>query len=369
MSFTRPLARRSAVAMLAASLAAAWLPTPAQAATDTVNVVGYSIVKQAYAALEAGFLATPAGAGVKFTNSFGASDTQTSNVANGQAADFVNLSYAPNIATLVTAGVVPSTWTSQESSIAGVNPALTGAARQTTYPTPGILTDSTVVFVVRAGNPFKVPKQWLDLAAGYAVRGTKTHHAYQIVTPNPTTSGSARWNLLSAYAAAVDTGYTKKQVARFMKTIVSDTVAQPVSGSAALSAFLGGTGDLLLAYEADALAAVKNGAPVSIIYPNESILIENPVALTNTGLNNPGAVAFYKYVFSSAGQKILAGLGFRPVLKSVWSSAASSFYSYSSKALTPITTFAPAGWATLNDSLFGTNGLVTGLEQYAGSAN
>ncbi len=364
MHTPRSLAKRIAVALSVAALPAALLlPTSAQASSDTVAIVGYSVVKPAFAALETAFQATPAGANVGFTNSFGASDTQTNNVANGQSADLVNLSYLPNIETLVSAGKVPANWASQELNVAGVNVALTGAKQQTVYNTPGMLTDSTVVFIVRKGNPLHIGRAWLNLVKPQR----KGQPAIQIVTPNPATSGSARWNLLSAYAAAVDAGYSQAQTSAYLKTILSLTVAQPVSGSAALSAFLGGTGNVLLDYEDDAIAAVKAGDAVQIVYPNKSILIENPAALTNSGINNPGAVAFYKYIFSPAGQTILANLGYRPVLSSVWRSVKSNFQLYSLASLNKVTTFDPAGWDTLNNSLFGSSGLITGLEQYAGS--
>ncbi len=364
MYIPRSLASRLVTAVAVASLPAALLlPTTAQASTDTVAVVGYSVAKPAFTALETAFAQTTAGAQVSFTNSFGASDTQTDNVVNGQAADLVNLSYLPNIETLVSANKVPSNWANQEFSIAGINPTLTGRKQQTVYNTPGMLTDSVVVFVVRQGNPLNIGRNWLNLAEPRS----KKQPAIQIVTPNPATSGSARWNLLSAYAAAVDANYSPSQSSAFLKTILAKTVAQPVSGSAALSAFLGGTGNILLSYEDDALSAVKAGAAVQIVYPSKSILIENPAALTNSGLNNPGAVAFYKYIFSPAGQTILANLGYRPVLTSVWNSVKSTFQSYPANALNKITTFDPAGWDTLNDSLFGSSGLITGLEQYAGS--
>ena len=364
MCTPRSLAQRVALALSVAALPAALLlPTSAQASTDTVAIVGYSVAKPAFTALETAFQATSGGANVSFTNSFGASDTQTNNVANGQSADLVNLSYVPNIETLVSAGKVPSNWASQELNVAGVNVALTGRKQQTVYNTPGMLTDSVVVFVVRQGNPLHIGRNWLNLIKPQR----KRQPAIQIVTPNPSTSGSARWNLLSAYAAAVDAGYSPAQTSSYLKSILGLTVAQPVSGSAALSAFLGGTGNVLLNYEDDALAAVKAGDAVQIVYPSKSILIENPAALTNSGVNNPGAVAFYKFIFSPAGQTILANLGYRPVLSSVWRTVKSNFQQYNLASLNKITTFDPAGWDTLNNSLFGSSGLITGLEQYAGS--
>ena len=373
MKSPRSLKSRLGLALVLASVPLATLvPTTANAASSNVSVVGYSIVKSVFTKLETAFQATPAGAGVAFSNSFGASDTQTNNVANGQAADLVNLSYTPNIDQLVTAGKVPSNWASQEFSLGGINVALTGSKQQATYPTPGILTDSAVVFVVRAGNPLKIGTSWLNLVKPYTTTsGTGKHkvvtsHTYGIVTPNPTTSGSARWNLIAAYAGAIAAGDSQAQATAYLKSLLTDTVAQPVSGSASLAAFLSGTGDVLLSYEDDALSAVAAGSPVQIIYPSKTILIENPVALTNTGLSNPAAKAFYAYLFSSAGQTILAQNGYRPVVKSVWKSTASTFHSFGGSAV-PITTFDPSGWTVLNGQFFDpSTGIVSQLEQSIG---
>jgi len=373
MKSPRSVKSRIGLTLTLASLPLAGLvPATAHADSSTVNVVGYSIVKSVFTKLEAGFQATPAGAGVNFTNSFGASDTQTNNVANGQSADLVNLSFTPNIAQLVTAGKVPANWASQEFTLGGLNVALQGSKQQTTYPTPGILTDSAVVFVVRAGNPLKIGPSWLKLVKPYTTstgagkHKVVTSHTYGIVTPNPTTSGSARWNLIAAYAGAIAAGDSKSQATSYLQSLLTNTVAQPVSGSAALAAFLSGTGDVLLSYEDDALAAVAAGSPVQIVYPSKTILIENPVALTNSGLSNPAAKAFYTYLFSSAGQTILAQNGYRPVTKSVWQTTASTFHNFGGSAI-PITTFDPSGWAALNGQFFDpSTGIVSHLEQSIG---
>jgi sulfate/thiosulfate transport system substrate-binding protein len=339
-------------------------------APTTVNVVGYSIVGPAYKALEAAFQATPAGRNVSFTNSFGASDTETSAVENGQAADIVNLSYPSNVTTLVGHGKVPSNWTSQEVTYGHVNPALTGARRQTTYPTKGIVTDSVVVFVVRKGNPLGI-KGWSDII--------KT--GSQIVTPNPLTSGSAKWNLLAGYASQVAQGRSPHKAQNYLKSLIAHTVAQPTSGSASLAAFLAGTGNVLLAYEDDALAAVAAGDPVQIVTPPQTLLIENPLALTNTGVTNPGARAFYRYLFSAAGQGIFASLGYRSVLRSVWSQTKNSFAAF--KKPTDLVTVAQInkkGWPGIDPEFFASQvvfpkgttrypskGIVTYLEQFAGT--
>jgi sulfate/thiosulfate transport system substrate-binding protein len=343
---------------------------PAQAASTNVNVVGYSVVGPAFKTLETDFQATSAGTGVTFTNSFGASDTETNNVVNGQKADLVNLSYEPNMSTLSIAGKIPPSWAAQENTIGGVNPALRFKKQVTTYHTPGVLTDSVVVFVVRAGNPLGI-HNWGDLIKS----------GVQIVTPNPVTSGSARWNLLAGYSAQISLGRSPNKAQNYLKALLSNTVAQPVSGSAALAAFVAGTGNVLLDYEDDAIAAVTAGDQVQIVTPPQTLLIENPIALSYTGLANPSAVAFYQYLFSSAGQTALANLGYRSVLKSVWSATDSKFAAFK-KPTDLLTVEQLSGWPSVNPEFFNStvtfpsnsttypnSGIVTYLEKFAGTTS
>ncbi len=360
--------RRVAVSLMALStLGAALAPAVAGASSpaSTVNVVGYSVVGPAFTALESAFHATAAGQNVTFTNSFGASDTQTTNIANGQPADLVNLSYGANLNTLVTAGKVASTWSSQELSIGAVN-----HSTQTTFTTPGILTDSIVDIIVRPGNPLHI-KGWADLVKA----GVK------IVTPNPLTSGSAKWNLLAAYGSQLTLHHTATQSQDFLKKIIQHVTSQPVSGSAAMAAFIAGTGNVLLDYEDNAHAAKAAGKAIQIVTPTQSFLIENPIALTKTGTSNPGAKAFYKYLFSAAGQGILASLGYRPVLKSTWAATHTSFPVILAANLYSIGRLSTKGWAVVDPTFFGPNvtfpagdhthpktGIVTYLEQFAGQS-
>ncbi len=344
---------------------------PASATTTNVNVVGYSIVGPAFKALEAAFQAAPAGQGVTFTNSFGASDTETSNVANGQAADIVNLSYEPNVSTLVSDNLVPGNWKSQEKSIAGVNTSLTGKKQQTTYNEPGIVTNSTVVIVVRKGNSLGI-RGWKDIIRPGA----------EIITPNPATSGSAKWNLLAGYAGWLTQKHTPVQAQNYLKSLLSHTIAQPTSGSSALATFLTGEGNVLLAYEDDAQAAVAAGDPVQIVVPAQTLLIQNPIALTNTGINNTSATAFYKFLFSRTGQGIFANLGYRSVLTSVWNLTKGDFASFTAPTkLLTITNLNKNGWSGTDPEFFGSTvkfpkndsnhpnaGIVTYLEQFAGQS-
>ena len=371
---TRSFTRVASIASLAlvATVPMWGFPASSGAATTNVSVVGYSVVGPAFKAVEAAFQATPAGAGVTFTNSFGASDTQTQNVAHGQPADLVNLSYTPNVSSLVTAGKVPANWQSQELTYGHVNTSILGKHAQTTYSTPGILTNSVVVLVVRKGNPLHITN-WSDVVKS----------GVQIVTPNPLTSGSARWNLLAAYASQLQAGKKATQARSYLKSFIAHTVAQPTSGSASLAAFVGGTGNVLVDYEDDAKAAVAAGDAIQIVTPPQTFLIQNPVALTNTGVTNPAATAFYRYLFSVAGQGIFASLGYRSVLQNVWTSTSSTFPKFTkANSLWEVTNLNIQGWTNVNPVFFSptvsfasgsttnpTRGLVTYLEQFAGSTH
>ena len=133
-----------------------------------MNVVGYSVVSSAFTALEKGFQATHDGNGITFTNSFGASTTQAEDVVAGQPADVTVFSDVPDLNLLVSAGLVSKNW-ADTSAGSAVN---------------GFVTDSVVVIVTRAGNPLGITG-WNSL----------TKSGVQIVTPDPISSGSARWNL------------------------------------------------------------------------------------------------------------------------------------------------------------------------------
>src|SRR5271170_6873102 len=273
------------------------------ASGGTVAVVGYSTISTAYTALETAFNSTSAGQGVTFTNSFGASGTQAQDVAAGQPADVLNLSLVPDINIDVSAGVVPHDW--QKNPISKAE--------------DGFVADSTVVIVTRPGNPLGITG-WNSL----------TQKGVQIVTPDPISSGSAKWNLLAAYYSQVLQGKKKTEPHNFLNSVITNTVSEPSSGSKALSTFLGGSGNVLLAYESDAQAALAIPADASkmdIIYPSQNILIQTPAALTDTGLNNPAAVSFFKFIFSQAGQTILAAQHYRATIPSDASTLNAGFYS------------------------------------------
>ena len=319
-----------------ALLPIALLATNSQAATpQTVNVVGYSIVSKAYTALETAFSHTAAGQGVTFTNSFGASTTQAQGVVAGQPADVVNFSLNPDLALLINAGLVSKKWASVKAVKAQ----------------KGIVTDSVVAIVVRPGNPLGI-HSWNDLL----------NSGVKIVTPDPISSGSARWNLLAAYESQIDQGSNAAATNTYINALIKNVISEPSSGSKALSAFIAGTGNVLLAYESDALNAFASGQKIQIVQTPQNLLIENPAALTTTGSSNPAAVAFYDFIFSKAGQQIWLQQHFRPTIKSLQAVSKTTFYT----PITLNTITALGGWAKVTPKFFSPTGIITQAESANG---
>ena len=296
-----------------------------------LSLVAYSTPKHAYDKLIAAFEKTAAGKGVSFSESFGPSGTQSRAVASGQPADVVAFSTTPDITRLVKAGLVSSNWDANQYK--------------------GIVADSVVVLVVRKGNPKHITG-WNDL----------TKPGISVITPNPSTSGSARWNVMAAYGAQLKEGKTPAQALSFVNTLITKHVAvEDPSGSTAMQTFAGGKGDVLLSYESEAISAVKAGLPVQYIVPKQTILIQTPIAVTNKAPKQ--AQSFVNWLWSPAAQTIWASKGYRPVVSSVASQFASKFP-------TPAQLFtidSLGGWTQVKAKFFApSTGLITKMEQAAG---
>ncbi len=295
-------------------------------------LVAYSTPKKAYDALTAAYALTSQGKGVSFSQSFGPSGAQSRAVASGQPADVVAFSTEPDISRLVKAGVVASNWDAN--------------------PHQGIVTDSVVVLVVRKGNPKHITG-WDDLVKP----------GVEVITPNPSTSGSARWNVLAGYGAQLKQGKSSSQALAYLNTLLTKNVSvQPSSASAALQTFVGGKGDVLLDYESDAISAQKAGDPVQYIVPKQTILIQTPIAVTSNSSHASQARAFVSWLWSPAAQTIWANKGYRPVLSSVATAFADKFPAPAE--LFTIETL--GGWTAVDKKFFGTGGEITKIEQAAG---
>jgi sulfate/thiosulfate transport system substrate-binding protein len=314
-SRARNLRRSAGIGALAlAPLALAVVPgLPAGASGGSVNLVAYSTPKPAYTVLAQDFAKTKAGSGVTVSPSFGPSGTQATAVINGLPADLVNFSLEPDMSKLVKAGLVSKSWANNK--------------------TKGMVTDSVVSFVVRKGNPKHITT-WADLLKP----------GVSVVTPNVFSSGSAKWNIMAAYGSQIVQGKSPAKAQAYVAQMLHHTAAQPTSASAAMQTFLSGQGNVLLDYEDDALYAQKQGEPITIVTPPQTILIENPIAVTTKG--SSAAKAFMSYLLSPAGQKVWGQQGYRPVLPSV----ASQFHFPKPKTLFTIDKL--GGWTSINTKFF-----------------
>jgi sulfate transport system substrate-binding protein len=250
----------------------------------TINLVAFSTPQKAYDELGPAFAKTTAGAGVTVKGSYGPSGTQERQVEAGQPADVVEFSRSSDMDKLVTAGLVDASW------------------NQNQYK--GIVTDSVATLIVRKGNPLHITT-WDDLIKP----GVK------VVTPNPLSSGSACWNLMAAYGAELHEGKTPAQALEFVKELLQHTAALPASGADATAAFVGGTGNVLIGYENEAISAQQAGDAVDYVTPKDTILIENPIAVTKSASNPTLDKAFVDFLYTDQGQKIFASKGYRPVVK------------------------------------------------------
>jgi sulfate transport system substrate-binding protein len=253
---------------------------------NKLSLVAYSTPKEAYAQLIPAFQKTSAGKGVTFSQSYGASGDQARSVISGLPADIVALSLAPDVAKLVKAGDVSSTWANDQYH--------------------GFVTDSVVALVVRKGNP-KGIKTWSDLVKP----------GVQVIEPNPFTSGGARWNVMAAYGAQIAQGKTEQQATAYLGQLFKNVAAQDKSARDALQTFSSGKGDVLISYENEAIAAQQKGLKVDYVIPPQTILIQNPIAVTSKASNPAKAKAFVSFLRTLAAQQIFAAKGYRPVISSL----------------------------------------------------
>jgi sulfate/thiosulfate transport system substrate-binding protein len=296
-------------------------------ANTTLSLVAYSTPQVVYDELIPEFNKTAAGEAVGFKSSYGASGDQSRAVEGGLKADVVTFSLAPDMDRLVKAGLVDANWAST--------------------PTKGNVTTSVVSFVVRKGNPKNI-KTWDDLLKP----------GVQVLTPNPFTSGAAKWNILAAYGAkgggSTGLGFVQELLTKHVKV-------QDKSGREALQDFTSGNGDVLLSYENEAITAQKKGQDVDYVIPDDTIKIENPIAVTKTAPD--AAKAFVDFALSKQGQEKFAEWGYRPTDESVLQANASKFPN--PKGLFTIDDL--GGWTKINDEMFDPDkGSVAQIEEAAG---
>jgi sulfate/thiosulfate transport system substrate-binding protein len=285
-----------------------------------INLVAYSTPKEAYGELIPAFQETSEGKGVSFTQSYGASGDQSRAVASGLPADIVALSLAPDVDKLIEPGLVNSDWPKA-------------------LPTDGFVTNSVVVLAVRKGNP-KGIKSWEDIVKP----------GVEVITPNPFTSGGAKWNLMAAYGSQIAQRKSPEEATEFLHQVLANTAVQDKSAREALATFSGGKGDVLISYENEAITAQKAGVDLDYVIPDQTILIQNPAAVTTDAENPAKAKAFLDWLVTPEAQKIYAANGYRSVLPDL---VDKSTYP-DPKKLFKIDEF--GGWSKVNDEFFDPDG-------------
>jgi sulfate/thiosulfate-binding protein len=297
---------------------------------DRLTLVAYSTPREAYEQLIPAFQKTDAGKGVTFSQSYGASGDQSRAVQNGLAADVVTFSLEPDMTKLVDAGLVAKDWNADAHK--------------------GMITNSVVVFVVRKGNP-KGIKTWDDLVKP----------GVEVIEPNPFTSGGAKWNIMAAYGAQLKAGKTPQQASAYLTELFRHVPVQDKSAREALQTFIGGKGDVMLAYENEAINAQQKEQPVDYVVPDNTILIENPVAVAAKSRNPTAAKAFVDFLRSEEAQKLYAAKGYRPVDEAA--AAGANFPTPSGL----FTIKDVGGWSTVNKQFFDKDaGIVAGIERQLG---
>jgi sulfate/thiosulfate transport system substrate-binding protein len=264
-------------------------------AETTLTLVAYAVPEPGWSKIIPAFAATEEGKGVAVTTSYGASGDQSRAVVDGKPADIVNFSVEPDITRLVEADKVAKDWNADA--------------------TKGIPFGSVVSLVVREGNPKNI-KDWDDLL----------QPGLEVVSPNPLSSGSAKWNLLAPYAAKSNGGAEQQAGLDFVNKLVTEHIrTRPASGREATDLFLQGTGDVLLSYENEAINIQRQGKPVEHVNPPQTFKIENPVAVVTSSTHLEQANALKNFLYTAEGQKIWAQAGFRPADPSVAEEFATDF--------------------------------------------
>jgi sulfate/thiosulfate transport system substrate-binding protein len=318
------------VAAAAVGLSACGSSASSGGSGKSLTLVAYSTPQAAFEKLIPAFEATPEGKGVSFKQSYGPSGEQSRSVANGLRADVVDFSLEPDVERLVKAGLVSASWNQNA--------------------THGFVTNSVAVIIVRKGNPKHI-EDWSDLVKP----------GVQVVTPNPFTSGSARWNIMAAYGAQLKEGKTPAQAQTYLKELFKNVVSQDSSARNALQTFVSGRGDALIDYENEAITDQKKGEPVEYVIPKDTILIQNPIAVVGQGASATTAQKFVNYLTSTAGQTIWAQQGYRPVISGI--PAAAKFPT--PPGLFTIDTL--GGWKKVTKEFFEPEtGIVTKIEQSLG---
>lgn len=298
----------------------------------SLTLVAYSTPREAYEELTRAFGETKEGRGTKFETSFGSSGEQSRAVEGGLPADVVAFSLEPDITRLVEGGLVEKDWSKNEYK--------------------GMVTDSVVVLAVRKGNP-KGIKGWEDL----------TKDGIEVITPNPFTSGGAKWNIMAGYGAQIEQGASEDEGIEYLRRLFANVPVQDKSARESLQTFTGGKGDVMIAYENEIITAQQKGEDIEYIIPDQTILIENPIAATSDSQNPEKAQAFIDFLRTPEAQRTFGKKGYRPVNKDVLGE-----FDNFRKPSSLFTIDDLGGWEKVNDRFFDSEkGVMAEINREAGA--
>ncbi len=267
------------------------------AAGPTLLNVSYDVTREFYQKYNALFAADwekSSGDKVTFNQSHGGSSAQVRAVIDGLTADVVTMNGVTDVDQLAHAGLIPANW-------------------QTRLPNSSVPYTSTIVFIVRRGNPHQV-RDWPDLA----------RPGLSVVIPNPKTSGNGRYSYLAAWGYALrQPGGSEAKSRELVKQIFANVPVLDTGGRAATTTFAQREiGDVLLTFESEAALLIReSGGGLEVVYPSVSILAENPVVWVDKVVAKHStqklARAYLEYLYSPAGQDLAAQFSFRPTDRSV----------------------------------------------------
>ncbi len=333
MTIQNAITRRRALTLAAALPLAAAGGKAAFADGNALLNVSYDPTAALYAAYDklfASYWAAKTGATPSLSYSHGGSGAQARAVIEGLQADVVTLALSYDIDAIAKTGLIAKNW-------------------QSRLPDNSTPYTSTIVFLVRPGNP-KGIKDWDDLVKP----------GVQVITPNPKTSGGARWNVLAAwnYALKANGGSTDAAKAYLKAFFANVPVLDTGAHGSTLTFTQRGIGDVLVGWENDAFLSIKQAGPGSfeVIAPPTSILAEPPVAIVDKNVDRHGsralAEAYLKYLYSPAAQDLIGKNFYRPRDKAAAAKYASQFPKIE---LATIAQF--GGWSKVQPEFFGDGGI------------
>ncbi|MGC3975590.1 MAG: sulfate ABC transporter substrate-binding protein [Nitrospira sp.] len=323
------------------------LSTPAQAETRELLLAAYSVPKEVYEKrIIPAFVhqwKQRTGETIYVRSSFAASGAQARAIAGGLDADIAALSLESDLQQLVQAGLVTHDWKQG--------------------PQHGIVTTSLVALGVRKGNP-KAIQGWEDLARS----------GVEVLYPSPKTSGGAMWDIIAIYGAGLQLGTRRGLSDPALRDTAADLVTRiqrnvkvmDKSGRESVTTFERGVGDVIVTYENELLPRIAQGRPYELIYPHETVVVENPIALVDRHADRHHvrdiAEAFVAFLHAAEAQQAFAEFGFRPTNEAVITSTSGAF------AQPPhlFTIASLGGWDRVFAALFSPQGAWTRAVEGAG---